>query len=102
MKKCPVCNQTFTWRMLLHRKFSQSFPNLLGEHLTDGKGVIRCPHCGSRLRKKISFIFFLALTPFLISAGVYMVSHQYSFLMILSVAFFLFIYINLPYVPYDT
>ena len=59
MKKCPVCNQTFTWRMLLHRKFSQSFPNLLGEHLTDGKGVIRCPHCGSRLRKKISFIFFL-------------------------------------------
>ena len=101
MKKCPICNQKFTRTMILRRKMSQSATDLLGEHLTDGKGIIRCPHCKSRLRKKISVWFMLALVPFLISAGVYIFSHQYEFLIILSVVLFIVVYINLPYVPYD-
>lgn len=102
MKKCPVCNQKFTRTMILSKKMSKSVTDLWGEHLTDGKWIIRCPHCGSRLRKKISVWFILALTPFLISAGVYIASHQYEFLVILSVVLFMVVYINLPYVPYDT
>ena len=101
MKKCPICNQSFTITMILRRKFSQSATDLLGEHIADGKGVIRCPHCKSRLRKKISIWFFFALIPFLISVGIYFFCHQYEFLMILSAVLFVAVYINLPYAPYD-
>lgn len=101
MKKCPVCHQAFTRNMIFHKKVSQSISTLLGEHLTDGKGVIRCPHCGVRLRKKRSIWFIPALIPFLISTVWYSINHQYSFLVILSIAFFMLFYGNLPYVPYD-
>lgn len=101
MKKCPICNQSFTITMLLRRKFSQSATELLSENIADGKGVIRCPHCKSRLRKKFSICFFLALIPFLVSVGIYIFSHQYDFLIILSIILFIAVYINLPYAPYD-
>ena len=101
MKKCPVCNQSFTRTAILRRKFSQSTTDLLGEHMMDGKGVIRCPNCKARLRKKISIWFILAIIPFLFSVGLYTVEQQYGFLIILSVVFFMIVYINLPYAPYD-
>ena len=101
MKKCPVCNQHFTRSMILRRKYSQSATNLFGEFLTDGKGVMRCPHCKSRLRKKMSVWFLLALIPFIISYGIYVSCHRYEFLMTLSVVIFMIVYISLPYVPYD-
>ena len=101
MKKCPVCHQTFTKTMILNRKASQSTSDLLGEHLTDGKGVIRCPHCKARLRKKFSIWFILALMPFFISAILCSFNRQYTFLMIPSITFFMIFYVKLPYVPYD-
>lgn len=101
MKKCPVCNQRFTMAMLMRRRFSQSATKLMGEYFADGKGVIRCPHCESRLRKKISISFLLALIPFLISVGIYIFTRQYDYLMYISIMLFLVVYINLPYVPYD-
>ena len=101
MKKCPVCHQRFTQYMLLKKKLSKSSSTLLGEYLTDGKNVIRCPHCEARLRKKISVWFILALLPFFISAVLTALNHSWSFLMILSIVFFMLFYINLPYVPYD-
>ena len=102
MKKCPICKQSFTQTAILRRKFSQSTTNLLKEHIMDGKGVIRCPNCKARLRKKISIWFILAIIPFLFSVGLYTVEHQYEFLIILSIVFFMIVYISLPYVPYDT
>ena len=102
MKKCPVCNQPFTRTMILRRKFSQSTVDFWGEHLEDGKNVIRCPHCKSRLRKKKSIWFIISLIPFVLSTGIYAITHQYEFLIILSVVFFAIIYINLPYSPYDS
>lgn len=101
MKKCPVCHQTFTNMMILRKNLSKTMPKLLKEQFTDGKDVIRCPHCGARLRKKVSIWFIPALIPFLISAVLTSVNRQYSFLMILSIVFFMFFYISLPYVPYD-
>lgn len=102
MKKCPRCNQPFTKTMILRRKFSLSATDLLGEYMADGKGVVRCPHCKSRLRKKLSIWFVLAMIPFLFSVGLYTVHHQYWFLMILAIVLFMIVYINLPYVPYDS
>lgn len=101
MKKCPICYQPFTRTMIVRRKASQSATDLLDEHLTDGKWVIRCPHCKSRLRKKKSIWFILALIPFLISYGIYVFNNQYEFLMILSIVIFIVVYIKIPYVPYD-
>ena len=101
MKKCPVCHQTFTSTMILRKKASQSVGDLLGEHLSDGKGGLRCPHCKSRLRKKISVWFIPALMPYLISAILCSVDRQYAFFMIPSILLFMIFYVNLPYVPYD-
>ena len=102
MKKCPICNQKFTKTMILRRKFSQSTTDFWGEHLEDGKNIIRCPHCKSRLIKKKSIWFIISLIPFVLSTGIYVITHQYEFLIILSVVFFTIIYINLPYSPYDS
>ena len=101
MRKCPVCHQFFNQRMLLQKSLSKPATDLFGDHLTDGKGVIRCPHCGARLRKKISVWFIPALVPFLVSSVLYSTNHSLWFLMVLSIVFFLIFYINLPYVPYD-
>ena len=101
MKRCPVCHQPFTSRMLTKKALSKRPSQRLGEYVTDGRGVIRCPHCSSRLRKKISSRFILALIPYILSALLYMNTHRYGFLMYLSIAFFIIFYINLPYVPYD-
>jgi len=86
----------------LKKSLSKPAADLLGERLMDGKGIIRCPHCGARLRKKISVWFIPALLPFLVSAVLYSIHHSDSlrYLMILSIVFFLVFYINLPYVPY--
>ena len=100
MKKCPICNKRITITMILHRKSFQSTTDLFKEHFEDGKGGIRCPHCNSRLRKKKSVWFLLALIPFLISCIVYAFTHQYEVFLILSVIFFIIVYISLPYVPY--
>ena len=102
MKKCPICNQKFTRTMILRRKFSQSTTDFLGENLEDGKNIIRCPHCKSRLRKKKSIWFIISLIPFVLSTGIYVITHQYEFLIILSVVLLAIIYINLPYTPYDS
>ena len=75
--------------------------NRLGESLTDGKGVIRCPHCRSRLRKKVSIWFIPAMIPYIIAAVMTSINHKYAFLMMPSIVFFLIFYINFPYVPYD-
>ena len=101
MKKCPVCHQTITGTMILRRKVAQSMPDLLGEHFTDGKGVIRCPHCKSRLRKKISVWFIPAMIPFVVSVWLYTVNPSLKYTMIISIVFFMLFYISLPYVPYD-
>ena len=102
MKKCPICNHRLTTTMLLHRKFSQHPKDLLEEHLSDGKGIIRCPNCKSKLRKKISFWYILAIIPFLFSVVLYTVTHQYELFIILSIVLFMIVYINLPYAPYDS
>ena len=101
MRKCPVCRQSFNQLMLLKKKLSKPTSDLLEEHLIDGKGVIRCPHCGTRLRKKKSVWFVPMLLPFLVSAVMYSTNHSLWFLMVLSIVFFMIFYINLPYVPYD-
>ena len=101
MKKCPVCHQTFTNMVILRKNLSKSMPKLLKEQFTDGKNVIRFPHCGVRLRKKVSIWFIPAFLPFLISAWLTTVNRQYSFLMIPSIVIFMIFYVNLPYVPYD-
>ena len=44
----------------------------------------------------------IVIIPFLFSVGLYTIEHQYEFLIILSIVFFMIVYINLPYVPYDT
>lgn len=102
MKKCPVCHQTFTQGMLLKKSISKSFSKRLSEQFTDGKGVIRCPHCNARLRKKISVWFIPALMPFFVSAVLYPINSFFEPLMYLSIVFFMLFYINLPYVPYDS
>ena len=101
MKKCPICHQSFTKRMLLQKSLSKPMNELLGKKFTDGKGVIRCPHCGARLRKKISVWFIPALLPFIVSAVLGSVNRSLSFLMIPSIVLFMLFYVNLPYVPYD-
>ena len=101
MKNCPVCNKKFTRAMMASRRTSKPIKVML-EHMSDGRGVVRCPHCQSRLRKKISIWFFIALIPFIVSTAIYTLNHQYAFLIYLSVAIFMIVYINLPYVPYDT
>ncbi len=101
MKKCPVCQKTFTRSMIFKKNVIKSPHELLWKKLTDGKGVIRCPHCAARLRKKISIWFIPALIPFLISSIWYSINRQNDFLMILFAVFFMIFYVNLPYVPYD-
>ena len=101
MKKCPVCQQSFTGSMHLKKTVSKGICKLFEEFFTDGKGVVRCPHCEARLRKKISIWFIPALVPFIISAILCSINRQYSFLMLLSIVFFMIFYICLPYVPYD-
>lgn len=101
MKKCPVCHQFFNQRMLLKNQLSKKPSKLFSEHLTHGKGVIQCPHCSAWLRKKISVWFIPALIPVLISGILYPINHQYAFLFIISMIFFMIFYANLPYVPYD-
>ena len=101
MKKCPLCHQSFTSRMLTKKALSKRPSKLLGEYVTDGRGVIRCPHCSTRLRKKISIWFIPALMPYILSAIWYITTGRYAFLMYLSIAFFMVFYVNLPYVPYD-
>jgi len=101
VKKCPVCHQSFSQYTLLKKKLAKPMSDLLGEHLTDGKGVIRCPYCGSRLRKKISVWFFPMLLPFFASAVLYATNHSLWFFMPLCIVFFMLFYINLPYVSYD-
>ena len=101
MKKCPICQKSFTRSMILKKSLFQPTSKLLGDHLTDGRGVIRCPHCATRLRKKISIWFIPTLVPFLISAIWYSINRQYAFLMVLSIILFVIFYVNLPYVPYD-
>lgn len=101
MKKCPVCHQSFTSRMLIKKALSKRPAKLLGEYVTDGKGVIRCPHCSARLRTKISVWFLPALMPYILSTIWYIITGRYAFLMYLSIAFFMVFYVNLPYVPYD-
>lgn len=101
MKKCPICNKKITRAMLIERKKSLSPKDALLERIFDGKNVIRCPHCKSRLRK-ISIGFFVALLPFIISTIVYTLTHKYAFLIYLSVAIFIIVYINLPYSSCDT
>ena len=93
VRKCPVCHQSFNRRMLLHKSLSKPMSGLLGEHLTDGKGVIRCPHCKARLRKKMSVWFIPALLPFLVSAVLYSTNHSLWFLMVLSIVLFMLFYI---------
>ncbi len=101
MKKCPICQQTFTQYQLLKKSCLKSVGKLLETHFMDGKGVIRCPHCNARLIKKRSFWFIVALIPFCVSAVWYSITHQYDFLMYLSIVLFMIIYASLPYVPYD-
>lgn len=101
MKKCPVCHQTFTNMVILRKNLSKSMPKLLKEQFTDGKNVIRCPHCEARLRKKISIWFIPSLLPFFASAWLTSVNRQYSFLMLPSIVFSMIFYMSLPYVPYD-
>jgi len=101
MKKCPVCHKTFTRSMVLQNNLSKSVSKLTSEHLMDGKGVIRCPHCSARLRKKISIWFIPALIPFVISVWWYSINHQYPIFIAIAIAIFVIFYSNLPYVPYD-
>ena len=100
-KKCPVCQKSFNRRMLLKKNAEKSSHVLLEEHLTDGKGVIRCPHCAARLRKKISICFIPALIPFIISSILYSINRQNAVFVILSAVIFMVFYVNLPYIPYD-
>ena len=101
MKKCPVCSKKFTRAMMANRRKSQSTKDLILECMVDGKHIVRCPHCESRLRKN-SIGFFIALIPFIVSTAIYTLNHQYAFLIYLSVVIFMIVYLNLPYVPYDT
>ena len=101
MKKCPVCQQFFTQNQLWKQSCSRSPGEFLKTKLMDGKHVIRCPHCKARLRKKVSFWFIIALIPFCASAIWYSITQQYAFLMYFSIALFMIVYVNLPYVSYD-
>ena len=101
MKKCPVCSKKFTRAMMASRRKSQSTKDLILERMVDGKHIVRCPHCESRLRK--NFIgFFIALIPFIVSTVIYALNHRYAFLIYLSIVIFMIVYINLPYTPYDS
>lgn len=101
MKQCPVCHQAFTRSMLAKKALSKPVVKRLGENLTDGKYVTRCPHCNARLRKKFSVWFIPALIPYIVSVVLYYYNRSLAFLMYLSIAFFVIFYANLPYVPYD-
>ena len=101
MKKCPVCHQPITEYQLLKQSFSRTPGELVKTKLMDGKGVIRCPHCKARLRKKLSAWYLVAMLPFIAAALWYSTTGQHAFLIYLSIIPFIIVYANLPYVSYD-
>ena len=101
MKKCPVCQQFFTSRQVLKHRFSQSPGNYLKTTFLDGKHVTRCPHCNTRLRKKLSIWYLISFLPFIASALWYSNTGKYAFLIYLSIIPCIIVYAILPYVSYD-
>lgn len=101
MKKCPVCHQSFTNYTHLKKTLSKPFSKRLEESISDRRGIIRCPHCDSRLKKKLNIWVIPALLPVLFSTILYCSGSNYSYLFIITLVLFIIFYGNLPFEPYD-
>ncbi len=87
MKKCPVCNKEI-------KTYSLNIQPPL-------RNTIKCPHCGTLLRKKISIWFIPVLLFMLISFVLFNLHWAFHILALISIIVYLIFMYKLPYVPYD-